>query len=336
MHDISEGRSDAQRAVRLIDLAGTDQAANAAAVDWRSYETPLPQVVAMLGARRSGAFYDVGANTGYYTVLMGRYGLAQTVRCFEPVPAIAEMCRTNIRANQLEIEVTEAALGSSSGVVELYLPPAEHGLVETSASLRPDFKESIATSLRVPMITLDGFNESVGGEGVGLIKVDVEGAEDQVLAGANELTEHFRPLFTVELLPQSNWDAVDSFMLRHGYVVIPISNSSGFEIRRNASFVADALNQLLVPHEEAEDTLALLRNIEQDRTLDEAMRREDPGRALMIEAEVDRRSYAAWVDAHRSPNHRSETAQELQEVYASTSWRVTRPLRAFGRLLGRR
>lgn len=342
---------DPDRAVRLVDLDGSDQAANVAAIDWRDYERPMPQVLAMLAASREGAFYDIGANTGFYAVLLGRFALASPVRCFEAVPAIAQICRTNLAANRLGVEPVVMAVGSSIGHAELYLPPDNHGLIETSASLLPDFKDVIARKVTVPITTLDVYNASVGGERVGLIKVDVEGAEDQVLLGAAALTASSRPYFTVELLPRSNWGVIDSFLEQHDYASIPLSSASTFAPARRTSFVPDAHNHLLVPRELLGDTLSRLATLSEDRTVERALEGEDPARAFSIDAEVDRLSYLACRDASRRlrsrllAGHQLGTSdlgaaleaarrarEELDRVHASTSWRVTRPLRALGRL----
>lgn len=353
---LMRGRTPEQRAVRLVDLAGTDQAANAAAHDWRSYEEPLPQVLAMLAASRQGAFYDVGANTGYYSVLIGRLGLASPVRCFEAVPSIARLCQANLTANQLSVQPTVQAVGAAIGTVDLYLPPSTHGLVETSASLLEDFKETVAQKLRVAITTLDAAHEAFGGEDVGLVKVDVEGAEDQVLEGASALTGRCRPYLTVELLPRSNWEAVDRYLRTHDYVAVPISSRRVFVTTSRTAFHPDAHNQLLVPGELADDVMRMLASLDDDRTVEDSLQREDPLKALTIDAEVDRLSYAAWVEAVEvlrrefAPGAPRGTPlaglfrsavdvryrQELGHVYASTSWRVTRPLRDLKQTLDRK
>ena len=55
--------------VRLLQLGARDQAGEG---DWREYEQPLPEVLIALAQKLPGAFYDVGANSGFYAILLGR------------------------------------------------------------------------------------------------------------------------------------------------------------------------------------------------------------------------------------------------------------------------
>lgn len=315
--DSAAGAAGPDRAVRLIDRADRDQAARVASTDWLAYERPLPQVVALLAPHRSGAFYDVGANTGFYSVLLGRFSLVPAVRCFEPVPSIAQMCRENLAANLVLTDVHELAVQATAGTVTLFLPPADHGLIETSASLLPDFKESVASSMTVRATSLDAFNADADSEDVGFIKVDVEGAEDRVLAGAHAITSRCRPYFAVELLPRARWDEVQGFLQRHSYGIIPLRASGDFQTRTQAVFVPDGHNQLLVPEELVPETEALLGSLHRDRTIEEAQGREDPLRTLRIDAGVDRRNAEAWMqEARRAQAALAECRTQLAALAA--------------------
>jgi len=121
--------------------------------------------------------YDVGANTGFYSALVGRLSPTTVVRAFEPIPAIADFARENLAIAGLDVDrvtLEQAALSDRPGTAELFLPPEIPGRIESSASLLSDFKPTVVESVTAATETLDGANERFSGERVGLIKIDVE------------------------------------------------------------------------------------------------------------------------------------------------------------------
>jgi FkbM family methyltransferase len=121
-------------------------------------------------------FVDVGANAGSYTILAcaaaGAEGYA-----VEPVPATYRRLSENLRINHLEERVKSfnMGLGEKPGSLEFTSDQdtVNHALAEGEAA---------ANSVSVPMTTLDLLLE---GRRPTLIKIDVEGFETPVLAGAS-------------------------------------------------------------------------------------------------------------------------------------------------------
>ena len=168
---------------------GRDQVATTIArTGWRSFELPLPQVLAAVAAEAHGAVYDVGANTGFYALLARNVNRRVAVRAFEPFPPVLELLQRNVVVNGSTVDVVPAAVGAEAGRATLYIPEQGHGLVETSASLDPSFKEGHHDgTVEVDVVTLDEFNAGFGSERVALVKIDVEGMEHAVLTGAEGL-----------------------------------------------------------------------------------------------------------------------------------------------------
>jgi len=125
---------------------------------------------------------DVGANHGWYSVLMGNaVGPAGRVWAVEPLPPLLAELRRNVGSNpSLPIEVKEIALGAEDGELEVHLfEGLPHGHASASTLGRDDYE-----SFKAPMKTLDGI---AGDERPALIKIDVEGGEREVLRGAQRL-----------------------------------------------------------------------------------------------------------------------------------------------------
>jgi FkbM family methyltransferase len=245
--------------VRLLRRDGRDLVATRAERYWWEFEDPLPAAVATLLPALDGAFYDVGANTGFYSVLVGRLCPEVVVRAFEPVPEIADYFADNIALNRLRIEVERVALSDTDGSADLHLPPADHGLIESSASLNAAFKDQVASTIRVRCERLDAAQQRLGDERVSLIKIDVEGAEDLVLAGARDCLERSRPVVAVELLPLSRFDVVAEIMDSLDYRLLSLHPGLHVVEEPAPRFIASSWNQLLVPSERVEEVVGLLR-----------------------------------------------------------------------------
>ncbi len=244
--------------VRLVGYGARDTSAVAAAVNWRGYERPLPEVAARLALHLGGTFYDVGANTGYYSVLLGRLQAPSAIVAFEPIPSIADMCRRNLALNGVSADVQQVAVSDSVGQATIHLPDASHGRIETSASLNPDFKDDTPGTFSVATVTLDSANAARGEERVGLIKIDVEGFEHAVLAGAHHMTTRHRPVITIELLDRADLGIVNDFIDRHDYRIAPLP--AGLQLRwgTKAAFHPDSWNQVLAPAERTDELSAVI------------------------------------------------------------------------------
>ena len=125
---------------------------------------------------------DVGANTGLYTSIAAAcVGPAGRVFAFEPIPYLARRVRENAELNRLtNVEVIEAAIGAEVGRSDLHLSAAGG---DGWASLYA-WNWSGPETLSVPVLALDDWLEAASIERVDLVKIDVEGAEHDVLRGA--------------------------------------------------------------------------------------------------------------------------------------------------------
>lgn len=126
---------------------------------------------------------DAGAHVGYYTLLASsQVGPAGRVIAFEPHPVLGEVLRRNVqRARGANVTVVPQALGRAAGTAHLVLHTSDN---YGASSLRPD--DSTAHRPRVPVqvTTLDEHLARAGGPRVDVLKLDVEGAELDVIDGA--------------------------------------------------------------------------------------------------------------------------------------------------------
>jgi len=159
------------------------------------YEPPTAHVISTL-LSPGDTFIDVGANSGFFTLLASRrVGSMGRVLSFEPLPSMRARITGNLGLNKMEnVTLYGAALSNAVGEIQFYEGPKGHkGL----SSMRP-IEES--TTLQVPTMPLDDLAGSI--PSVKLIKIDVEGAEQLVIEGMEKLLDQHHPYLIIEMTDQ--------------------------------------------------------------------------------------------------------------------------------------
>jgi FkbM family methyltransferase len=143
-------------------------------------------------------FFDVGASTGVFTLVAALEDPARRVFAFEPTPDMSAGLARNVALNEAgNVTRVEAAVCDHDGRTEMFIPPGES--LPFGASTLPTFREP-GTRLGVAALRLDTFVEREGIGRVDLVKLDTEGTETEVLAGARHVLERDQPLILCEVL----------------------------------------------------------------------------------------------------------------------------------------
>lgn len=258
-------------AMIMDTLGGRDQIVAAAAQSsWTGFERPLPEMFHACVAHRDGMVIDVGANTGFYALLATCASRTARVLAFEPYRAVFEVLERNIAANRASgrIDAIPLALSSRTGEATLYIPTQEHGLMETSSSLEQGFKAVHSEAQAIRTVTLDDFLDGHprGREPVTLIKVDVEGHEAEVLAGARRTIARWRPVLFVEVLPLADASAMTRFLAEDDYIDFPIRPDARLRPEPRVEAHPDAWNHAMIPAEAASWFLQATRQANRDQT----------------------------------------------------------------------
>jgi len=190
-------------------------------------ESTLARLAA--GLRRGDVVIDVGANIGFYTLRLARelqrLG-GGCVHAFEPIPANAERLAYNVAANGLGdvVRIHSLALGSREGRSAFHRENEYDASTGNAAMIGAAVAPAFGADTEAEVTTLDAFAERSGLGACALIKLDVEGAELEVLRGGAATIARLRPAILAEYnafwARQFGWDqaAYATFAREHDYV----------------------------------------------------------------------------------------------------------------------
>jgi FkbM family methyltransferase len=135
---------------------------------------------------------DVGANIGVFTLRMAELtGPSGRVIALEPNPACRKFLVDTITANYYSwVDLLDVAAGAVAGTAELDATERFLGnssLLPRDADYFRRYPNDRTTAVSVNVVVLDELLADVGP--IALVKIDVEGAEPQVLAGMAKLME---------------------------------------------------------------------------------------------------------------------------------------------------
>ena len=153
---------------------------------------------------------DVGANIGWYAVLLSRLSPAGTrLFAFEPDPLNFSLLSENIRINRASnVQIEQLALAEEPGTMPLYQHSSSnlgrHSLIPTADG----------TKVAVQVTTLDDFwaRNELGEHPLKFLKIDIEGYELQALRGGVEVLRRCQAVFcefAPEYMQRGNIDPGD-------------------------------------------------------------------------------------------------------------------------------
>ncbi len=141
---------------------------------------------------------DIGANLGLSSLVMAKHVPGGRVYAFEPgQPTHACLSATIAAAGLGHVTVAETAVGAVEQ--EAWLHPGEGFSAGSHIVTNRHISNGVLPTGRVRMTTLDSFLETAKGGKIDLIKIDTEGFEIDVLAGAKNTLAQSRPVILLEM-----------------------------------------------------------------------------------------------------------------------------------------
>jgi FkbM family methyltransferase len=179
-----------------------------------SYEPEWQEVFAK-EIRPGATVYDVGANVGFHTLLIADIvGPNGRIFSFEPFPENINYLERHVKINKLNnVEIVGKAVLDRVGDVSFQV-----GKTLATGKISAD------GVLQVPGTDLDSFVYSDGKPAPEYIKIDVEGAEGEVLEGADKIIKETQPTIFLETHGKEIHRRCIEILQRHRYKLLPLGN----------------------------------------------------------------------------------------------------------------
>lgn len=124
--------------------------------------------------------YDIGANTGIYTLFAAKKCSDCDVIAFEPYPPNLDLLKQDVNRNNIKnVEIIDVALSDSVGNIE-FNQPSEDDVGYGSSSIEAEKSEA---TIEIPTTTGDQLIADGEIPIPNVIKIDVEGSEPLVIEG---------------------------------------------------------------------------------------------------------------------------------------------------------
>lgn len=135
--------------------------------------------------------YDLGANIGYFSLLCSATSPEAKIYCFEPIPVnMAVLCRHVLINKAKNIFPVNFAISDHLGLVDFSADNLSHSYTYKQSSAHYGNRQ---INIKVGVISMDILISQFEFAKPDIIKIDVEGAEYDVLAGAVNVIKNYKP-----------------------------------------------------------------------------------------------------------------------------------------------
>lgn len=298
-----------------------------------------------------GFYIDVGANDPtLYSVTRAFYDAGWSGINLEPV---AEFFGRLEEQRPRDINLRLGA-GSTAGSFPFYDIP-ETGLATSDPDVAERHRQNgwEVIKIDVPVLPLAQICAEHAPRPIHFLKIDVEGAEKEVLLGMN--FKQWRPWIlvieaTAPMSQETMHDSWEPLVIEAGYEYVYFDGLNRYYVAQEhaelkQSFIvppnvfdgyvlnADQESKLRATEADIRANQSRARATEAETKLAVASERADTATHQLESAEV-REKHTAWLLEVKTA-HTEQVESQLAAVYSSASWRITRPLRGFKLILRR-
>ena len=134
---------------------------------------------------------DVGANFGWYTILLNQICRSGEVHAFEPMPGVFGELKRNweLAGEPANVRLNNVALGDEAKIIDIH----QFANLPSGFSSFATAGKAVQETFSVPMTTLNSYLIENNVRDVDFMKIDIEGAELMFLKGATKLFEQKTP-----------------------------------------------------------------------------------------------------------------------------------------------
>jgi FkbM family methyltransferase len=172
---------------------------------------------------KEGVFVDVGAHIGKYTIAIGKkIGKRGKVISIEPETENFNLLKKNVGLNKLtNVCLQNAACAGQDGEAMLYVHKDHPTLHSFYINRGP-------SQIRVKTVKLDTIIQNLKINRVDLVKIDVEGAEIDVIKGSSDILKKHHPRIIFEAFDSENLNKIEKILCFLDYKIKLINEKNYF------------------------------------------------------------------------------------------------------------
>lgn len=203
-------------------------------------------------ARKSDVIFDIGANTGIYSLVANSVNPASAIYAFEPVKRVFEKLEENRELNNFDFISIEEGLSNYDGEAVIFDIERDH-VYSVTVNKNLYAKDEKVIETRIPVKRLDTFIEENGVKKIDLMKIDVETHEPEVLEGMGKYLGEFSPAMLIEILDDEVGAGVEKLVEKNGYLYFNIDDKAGTLRQVDHIVKSDFWNYLLCSPADAKE-----------------------------------------------------------------------------------
>lgn len=168
-------------------------------------------LAAALATQTPARILDLGANVGMAAAyLHAQFPSAEFV-CVEPDPRNLPLLKQTLSANKISARVLPVAAASAPGVLKLRM-----GENPTCSALESSPMHALADAIDVQVKTVPQILEEAGWDGADLVKIDIEGTEQELLGSDNNWLNRVGAV-VLEIHPNTSANEIGDYLSPFGF-----------------------------------------------------------------------------------------------------------------------
>jgi FkbM family methyltransferase len=174
-------------------------------------------------SKTASVIFDIGANTGIYSLMAKCVNPEADIHVFEPVKRTFEKLQKNFALNNYNVTVVQKAASNQDGKALIGDDVNEEH--QYGATLNPNF--ITGKTYEIETITLNTYIKEKGIMGIDLMKIDVEAFEPEVLQGFSEYLFQFKPSILMEVVQDEPAKRLTELLKGSNYLFFNINEKNG-------------------------------------------------------------------------------------------------------------
>jgi len=199
------------------------------------------------------AYFDIGSNVGLRSV----YALSENRPSvlFDPNPEVSKICKQMIELNAYQnYKMERSGVSDSEGQLNFYISSSAY---MSSFDKEHAAKDKIVAEISIPVTTMNLYLKANTQFEPKIVKIDVEGFEINVLKGASDMLQKYKPALLIEILDtSSNRKAILDYLANYNYEAYYLFNKNeGMLVKAENSNQKQNHNYLFIADEDLKEYL---------------------------------------------------------------------------------